>query len=46
MCSWGGLLTSSEKRFWNGLASSLNCPAILILEFWSMGDESHISVPK
>ena len=30
---------------WQGLVSSFNCPAILILEFQSIGNESSIALP-
>ena len=42
MCSQGGLLTSRRRNTWSGKgpASSLNCPAIVILDFWSIENES------
>ena len=47
MCVWGGLLTLGMRNMWSvqGPASSLNCPAILVLEFWSMDNESPIAFP-
>ena len=47
MCGWGGLLTLRMRNMWSGqgLASSLSCPAIDILEFWSPGDESPVTLP-
>ena len=41
MCGRGGLLTLRTRDMWSeqGPASSLNCPAILVLEFWSIGNE-------
>ena len=42
----GGLLTSGMRNMWSeeGPASSLNCPAILVLEFWPSGNESPIAL--
>ena len=42
MCGWGGLLVLGMRDMWSGKgpASSLNCPAILVLEFQSIGNES------
>ena len=36
-CGWGGLLTSGRRNMWSeqGLASSLNCAAVLVLEVCS-----------
>ena len=46
-CGQGGLLTSRIRNMWSeqGPAFSLNCPAILILEFQSTGNESPIALP-
>lgn len=43
-----GLLTPEleNKKVWAGQASSLNCPAILCLEFQSIGNESPIFYPE
>ena len=41
MCGRGGLLTLGQ-----GLASSVNCPAIFVLEFWSIWNESPIALPR
>ena len=35
MCGWGGLLTSGMKWSGQDTSSSLNCPSVLLLEFWS-----------
>ena len=42
----GYLMTSRTRNMWSGQgpASSLNCPAILTLEFWSTGNESPIAL--
>ena len=42
MCDWGGPLTSGMRDMWSGQgpASSLDCPAALILEFLSKQNES------
>ena len=47
MCSLGGLLTPRVISMWPGQdpASSFNCPAILIEEFQSTGDERPIIFP-
>ena len=47
MCGWGGLLTSRMRNMWSeqGPASSLNCPASLVLELQSPGNESPIAFP-
>ena len=39
MCGWGGLLTLITRNmcFGQGPESSLNCPAIVVLEFQSTG---------
>ena len=39
-------MTSSMRNIWSGQgpASSLNCPAILFLEFWSLGNEFPIAL--
>ena len=39
----GGLLTSRMRNTWSGqgLGSSLNCPTILVSEFWSTKNKSH-----
>lgn len=43
----GGLLALRTRNMWSGQdsASSLNCPASLILEFQSIGNESPITLP-
>ena len=48
MCSQEGFLTLENEKYvvWQGPVSSLNCPAILILEFQSMGNESSIALPS
>ena len=48
MCGRGGLLTPRMRNMWSeqGPASSLNCPAILVLEFWSIENESPIVLPR
>ena len=40
-------MTLGMRNMWSvqGPASSLNCPAILVLEFWSMDNESPIAFP-
>ena len=46
---WLGSSPDSENEkyvVWQGPVSSLNCPAILILEFQSMGNESSIALPS
>ena len=42
-----GLMTLRMRNMWSGqgLASSLNRPAIDILEFWSAGNESPVTLP-
>ena len=47
ICGRGGLLTSRMRWMWpgQGPASCLNCPAVLILEFQSSGDDSPITLP-
>ena len=46
LCCQGGLLTSGMiDVVWAGPASCLNCPANLILEFQSIGNESPIAIP-
>ena len=47
ICGRGGLVTSGMRNTWSrrGPASSLNCPAIFFLEFWSTGTESPIALP-
>lgn len=42
----GDLLTSRTRSMWSGLgpAFSLNCPAVLVLEFWAIGNESPIAL--
>ena len=44
----GDLLTLRMRNMWSGqgLASSLKCPAILILEFQSIENESPITLPR
>ena len=44
---WGGFLTSRMRNVWSGQGpvSSLIRPAVLILEFWSLGNESPITLP-
>ena len=49
MCSRGGVLTWRMRNTWSllsgqGPASSLNCPAIDILEFQLAGDDSPIAL--
>ena len=46
-CGWGSLLTFRMRNAWSGQgpASSLNGPAILLLEFLSAGNESPITLP-
>ena len=41
MCGWGGLLIWGTRDMWSGQGptSSLNCPAILVSEFQSIGNE-------
>ena len=48
MCGQGGLLTSRTRNMWSrqGPASSLNHPAVLVLEFQSIGDASPIALPS
>ena len=43
----GGLQTSGMRNMWSeeGPASSLNCPAILVLEFWPSGNEFPMALP-
>ena len=50
MCSWLGLLTSRMRNMWSllpgqGLSSSLDCPAVLILEYQSRRNESPTVFP-
>jgi len=47
MCGWGGLLASRTRNVWSsqGPAFSLTCPAILVLEFQSTGNESPTPLP-
>ena len=47
MYGWGGFLTSRMRNIWSGQGpvSSLIRPAVLILEFWSLGNESPITLP-
>ena len=47
MCGWGGLLALQTRNTWSsqGPAFSLTCPAILVLEFQSTGNESPIALP-
>ena len=47
MYGQGGLLTLGTRNMWSvqGPASSLNCPAILVLEFRSIENESPIALP-
>ena len=46
MCGWEGLLTSRMRNMWSsqGPATSLNCPALLILEFQFTGSGCLISL--
>ena len=46
MCSPRGLLTSRLRNTWSGQgpAFSLNCPAILVLEFWPIGNEFPVAL--
>ena len=46
VCAWGGLLTLGMRNTWSGQhpASSLDCPAILILEFQSVGNKSAVAL--
>ena len=48
VCGQGGLLTSGMKSVWSGQgpASSLNCPASLLLEFQSIGNKSPVALPS
>ena len=47
VCCQGGFLTARLRNMWpgQGPASSLNCLAILILKFWSLGNKSSITLP-
>ena len=47
MCGQGDLLTLGMSNIWavQDLASSLNCPANLVLEFLSIENESPIVLP-
>ena len=47
ICGQGDLLTSRMRNMWSGQGpvSSLNCSAILVLEFQSTGNESPIALP-
>ena len=47
MCGWRGFLTSRTRNMWSvqGPPSSFNCPAILVLEFQSIENESPTAVP-
>ena len=47
ICGQGDLLTSRMRNMWSGQGpvSSLNCSAILVLEFQSTGNESLITLP-
>ena len=47
MCHQGGLLTLKMRNKWSGqgLTISLNWPAVLILKFQSVGNESPIALP-
>ena len=46
MCGWGGLLTLRMRNLsGQGLASSLNCPAILVMDCQSTGSECPITLP-
>ena len=46
-CGWGGLLTLRMRNLWSGqgLASSLNCPAILVMDCQSTGSECPLTLP-
>ena len=47
MCGQGDLLTLRMRNMWavQDLASSLNCPANIVLEFLSIENESPIVLP-
>ena len=47
ICGQGGLLTWKMRNMWSGQdpASSLNCLAVLILEFLSTGNEPPVALP-
>ena len=46
MCGWGGLLTLRMRNLsGQGLASSLNCPDILVMDCQSTGSECPITLP-
>ena len=47
VCGLGGLLTSRVRNMWSGRGSvsSLSCPAFLILEFQSTGNQFPIALP-
>ena len=47
MCGKGGPLSLGLRNMWSvqGPASSLNCPAILVLEFQSLENESPVALP-
>ena len=46
VCNLGRLLTLTTRNLWSrqGPAFSLNCPASLVMEFWSAGNESPIAL--
>ena len=52
LSSWEGFLDFENEKYvvsypvsGQGPASSLNCPAIVILEYWSTGNKSSIAYP-
>ena len=47
MWGQGGLPTLRMRNMWSakGPASSLNCPAILVLELWFKGNKSPVTLP-
>ena len=47
MCCWEGPLTSRMRNMWSGQgpATSLHCPALLILEFRFTGNDCLIGLP-
>ena len=47
MWGQGGLPTLRMRNMWSGKgpASSLNCPAILVLELWFKGNKSPVTLP-
>ena len=47
-CVLGGFLTLGMRNMWSGQSSafSLNCPALLVLEFQAIEKESPIALPR